>query len=786
MNMVDRIPGLELVPLRDDFEYRTQRRKAQATSTWNQSQVAGADFETKDGYPHIFTWTIYEGNEYVDRHFLFGGTTEEPEMFLEANGGKEHPAFDLKTFCQLHFLTGSFSQGGHGKRRKPQEMWYFNLQYDAQAIIKSLPSATVDSIYSDMTVIVDTETWNVEPDARRLKVPNPNYGKIKRSKRSSTKRKKKPKKDMRKTIQVWAIGTEEDYVIMPFNRYIKVSYLPKKHLSLEPIKFYTDGVKWAKIDCWDIRPFCGGGSLNVNAKKHLNETKIDFSKEEMKLLGSLSPEGIKFSIDNKEKILKYAEKDANLTARLAWKIVSGFESNGVRMSRPYSCASVAERAALDRCDIPTLNDLINTNRDDVLASWSSYTGGWFESVGSGYWPDVKCFDITSAYPHVMWWLPDFTHGDWMGSFNGDPDEEAWDYLKRHWKPYSLSYFECEVVFPEGMNIYPAAKKAENAMCLMNPRTQYGWFTGDEVNEFLNWNAEIEIERWSAFIPIGDLENAIDVQDGIRYPFRPFIEQFYGGKLEQDMLKGTSEYDPEKRAIFKLMINSLYGKTVQAIESEDLRRTGGLWNPFYGAVITAGCRARMAEMIRLNGDDNVLAVNTDGLIFKADADIVVPENPKPVMFDDELVNLGDWDEDGEGSLLLMMSGVYSVLKDILEGIVVDSKTTFRGSYAMFIDHRDDENNLITDFYAEDWFSFCKRYEDESEVVRNAEINPTMRPYSLGEAKMRSNYALTNVFRIVELSITAHGDSNKRRWEETPKTFGDLTERWWPSSAWERSI
>jgi len=309
------------------------------------------------------------------------------------------------------------------------------------------------------------------------------------------------------------------------------------------------------------------------------------------------------------------------------------------------------------------------------------------------------------------------------------------------------------------------------------------------DDFDRKNIKAKVEKGILYVTIlakKDLENDIDVQDGIRYPFRPFIEQFYGGKLEQDLLKGTSEYDPEKRAIFKLMINSLYGKTVQAIESEDLRRTGGLWNPFYGAVITAGCRARMAEMIRLNGDDNVLAVNTDGLIFKADADIVVPENPKPVMFDDELVNLGDWDEDGEGSLLLMMSGVYSVLKDILEGLVVDSKTTFRGSYAMFIDHRDDENNLITDFYAEDWFSFCKRYEDESEVVRNAEINPTMRPYSLGEAKMRSNYALTNVFRIVELSITAHGDSNKRRWEETPKTFGDLTERWWPSSAWERSI
>ena len=621
-------------------------------------------------------------------------------------------------------------------------MWYFNLQYDAQAIIKGLPAETVDAIYSDMTVIVDTEDWQVEPFAQRLTIPNPNYGKVKRSKVSSAKRKTKAKqrkkKDMRKTIQVWAVGTPEDYEIMPFNRYIKVSYLPKKHLSLEPLKFYTDGIKWAKIDCWDIRPFCGGGTLNVNSQKHLNETKIDFSNEEMNLLGSMSPEGVKFSIDN-------YEKDSNLTARLAWKIVSGFESNEVRMARPYSPASVAERAALDRCDIPTLNDMIDSNRYDVLASWSAYTGGWF-----------------------------------------DPDGEAWDYLQRHWKPYSLSYFEAEVVFPEGLNIYPAAKKSEVAECLMNPRIQYGWFTGDEIMEFSNWNAEISIERWSAFIPIEESKTGADWEDGVRYPFRPFIEQFYGGKLEQDRLKGTPEYDPEKRAIFKLMINSLYGKTVQAIESDDLRRTGPLWNPFYGAVITGGCRSRMAEMIRVNGDENLLAVNTDGLIFKGEIDVVVPDNPKPVYFGEELVNLGDWDDEGDGALLLMMSGVYSVLKEIVNDLVVKSKTTFRGSYAMFIDHRNDEGELISDFYAEDWFSFCQRYFDETEVVRNAEINPTMRPYSLGEAKMRSDYTLTNQFRIVELSISAHGDSNKRKWLETPETFGDLTERWWPSLAWEVAI
>ena len=116
---------------------------------------------------------------------------------------------------------------------------------------------------------------------------------------------------------------------------------------------------------------------------------------------------------------------------------------------------------------------------------------------------------------------------------------------------------------------------------------------------------------------------------------------------------------------------------------------------------------------------------------------MPENPMPVLFDGERVNLGDWDNDGSGALLLMMSGVYSIIKVELKGVVLKAKTTFRGAYSMFIDHRDDEGNLRSDIYGEDWLTFCTRYEEESEVVRNAEINPTMRPFSLGEAKVRSN-------------------------------------------------
>ena len=777
---------VDLVDFKTDFEYRSQKRKTQGRSLWSQHNIGGADFETKDGYPHIFTWTTFnrESETYEDSLFVFGGTEEEPDKFLETNGGNKRPAFNLELFSELLFNTGLFSEGGYGKRRKPQEFYFFNLQYDAQAIIKTLPVSVIERLFVGDTQVLDSKNgWLHNPNVVKKKIPNPFFGK---------KKKEGGKADTRKRLQVWAIvnpDDEDDFEFLPYNRFIQVSYLPKKYLSIEPLKYATNGVKWGRIDCWDIKPFCGGGSLNFNAKKRLNEGKLDFTQNEMSLLGSLHPEGVNFTLENWDKIVDYAKRDSNLTARLSWLIVQQFERVEVRMVRPYSLASVAERSALDLCSIPTINELMDENPDIVRAFWTGYQGGHFESVGSGsifldpsnpQRSGVRAFDITSAYPHVMWWLPCSESGQWIGTFSGD-DIDPLEYLE-DFTPYSLSIFEASVSFPKGLRIYPAAKISETAGCLMNPREVQGFFTGDEMKEFEAWGADIHIERWGAFIPDNRNEPAEDVEDGVRYPFRPFIKKFYGAKLAQDKLRdvGSSDYDPELRQVAKTQINSLYGKTIQAIERDGIRRTGSLFNPMYAAVITAGCRMRCAELIRSNGHDTVISVATDGVIFKNSEKLHFTENPMPVHFDGERINLGDWEDDGSGTLLMMMSGVYSMIKDGL------AKSTYRGSYSMFIDRRDEQGKIIQDIYGEDWLEFCDRYSENVKVERTEELNPTMRPYSLGEAKVRNDYTLVNQFRIVDLSISACGDSNKRQWTKKPETFGDLLLDWWPSNTWEEMI
>ena len=128
----------------------------------------------------------------------------------------------------------------------------------------------------------------------------------------------------------------------------------------------------------------------------------------------------------------------------------------------------------------------------------------------------------------------------------------------------------------------------------------------------------------------------------RKPFRPFIEKFYEMKMNSP--KDTAEY-----AVSKVMLNSIYGKTIQAVNG----KTGKLWNPFYAAVTTGGTRARLAELVRVNGF-SALSVATDGIIFPSDRLTVIPNRPLPAPH-----NLGQWEMEAVSYTHLTLPTICSV-------------------------------------------------------------------------------------------------------------------------------
>ena len=74
-----------------------------------------------------------------------------------------------------------------------------------------------------------------------------------------------------------------------------------------------------------------------------------------------------------------------------------------------------------------------------------------------------------------------------------------------------------------------------------------------------------------------------------------------------------------------------------------------------------------------------------------------------------------------------------------------------------------------------FRFC---EENKERIAISTI--VSKPYSAKEARIKNDYSLINVFEDRKYSMTALGDSSKRKWgREKAQTFGDLLSKWWTS-------
>lgn len=708
----------ELVPVTDNLIYKYQSRKAQASSRLSQFDISSADFETIDGDAWLFTLAWYKQNQ------------DEIELCSDLVEYSDDIPFNIGEFyLWISERVGSYwRRGGGVKGVSHPYLFFYNIHFDCQTIIKTFQDSAIDKILDDTNCVINVDTHELV--------------------------------EVERTGWNWKLTPHQKKM-----RLMEISYLPRKYFRMKPLgsfKNFTDSKgyrrRYGPVDMFDIAQFYSK-SLADASTDAMKEGLVDFKKMDTIDTSKINDES--YRLENYEEIKKYALVDSEITLMLSWIKIQEFENQGVRMVNPYSVASISERSMLDNCDIPTLNDMVKVSRKKKILNycWSSYRGGWFETTGAGFQEDCRLFDLTSAYPYVMYWLPDYSQGYWS---EGDRSNV---HLFNQWllqrQPYWLGSAEAIVIFPEGLNIYPALAHSK-FNCAVTPRKLKGWFSGDELSEFKKWGAKITIYRWCCHYPKPDAG----------YPLRPFIEKWYSIKYEQGLKKNTPDFDKAAYTVAKCAINSGYGKVIATVEDKKTKKLkiGKIFSPAWGSVITGGTRARMAEFVRLNNPDNILATATDGIIMKNHDSIVIPEIPMPACYD-----LGEWDEEtyddgrtGQVDVLIMMSGVYSARAKNGTG---KTKTSYRGNPALFIGREDQPEN---------WFDFCEINSDLSKISRDEHNHPNSRPYSLAEARIQGDYSLTNQFRVVKATIRALGDSNKRRWPDTtPKTFNDLRTNYFKS-------
>lgn len=731
------------------FVYKQQKRPWSKTQ-YKRSKVAAMDTETQNG--DVQTLHSASLSDDGDR----GYTTHYRD---------EGIPFSLASWVahavRHHAWVNRTSPKG-GKTRlylTTPDFFAWNLGFDSGVMMKTLPPETLAAFALNSVQVIDLTTGEIAQGVVRDR-------------------------------RVWIM---EDGSRLPKNKFAEVLYIGKKILRIEPINTWIKGAKVSKVCIYDVSQLFQERRLQDAAMTYLGEGKDPLDTEMMGKGGSDSDAYWEAMHDE---IIHYGERDAILTARLAWIRLDEYQKAGVVVHRPLSKASIARNNLFRMCEqsaeefadpmleYPILDEYMGDSmkRPIVEAFLSAYAGGWFEMSGAGTWPggEVLGFDLVSAYPHVMYFLPNVNQLTWVTDRSAGV-QGIEDYLLRH-RPYWPSIIYAKFEFPRDLPFYPLSVMNEDYGTVQNPRVLTRWATADEVKEARQWGAKVNIfhgayavvhPQTSITIPPEE-EDRVGVQSGVHYPFRQFLSTFYGIKAGVDLIpkEDRTPSDNSRRAVSKVMLNSGYGLTLCTVGEgeEDVEgnistweRTAAMWNPIYAATITAGCRMRIAEFMRMNNHE-VISVATDGVVIPkaGQREIVVPPNPSPIPG----WNLGDWEQEAEGDFFAIGSGVYSIIGP-------SGKTTMRGHASRFLQRGDDGR-------WESWRDWCDRMRDKESTSKTFQA-----PYSMGEARVRSNYDLVGQFRECQATMRPTMDAMKRpMWPEgTATTFGDL-DGWYASKPPQR--
>jgi hypothetical protein len=254
------------------------------------------------------------------------------------------------------------------------------------------------------------------------------------------------------------------------------------------------------------------------------------------------------------------------------------------------------------------------------ASLLAYHGGKIGlHVPPGVYEAVAELDIVSAYPHAMRCLPPLTAGCW---------ERVNELVAGAAGIYRVSGV-VRARCPYGL-FYPIAGSP-----LVRSGTFDTWVTGWELEEAV---PEIELHAVRdgyVWVPAA----------GAEAPFADYVDYFFS-------LKTTTPKTDPRYATYKLLMNALYGKSIQITirtsrtTGEEEAVGGPLFNPFWAAQITGHTRARLH---RLEHQYHALHSSTDSIMTRARD---IPTGSR----------LGDLDEQARGRWLVLRPRLHFLVDD----------------------------------------------------------------------------------------------------------------------------
>lgn len=239
----------------------------------------------------------------------------------------------------------------------------------------------------------------------------------------------------------------------------------------------------------------------------------------------------------------------------------------------------------------------------------AYFGGRIDVAGFGYCNPVYHYDIVSAYPAAIRYLPDLTKLNWVNAGKDPPSREIylarirWEIPARLWG-----------VFPW---------RARDGSILW-PMQGESWL----------WSYEIEAAKSLFDSHCFEVVDSWVPQGILQYPFLDLITETFAYRAELKR-KNNPSHVP-----VKLILNSLYGKFAQTVGKASYHSL--IW----AGLITSYTRA---ELMRQITDDTVL-VMTDSIWSRKPLQVLLSNS------------LGGWEQQSEDHLWLAEAGLYAAGKD----------------------------------------------------------------------------------------------------------------------------
>lgn len=307
-------------------------------------------------------------------------------------------------------------------------------------------------------------------------------------------------------------------------------------------------------------------------------------------------------------VLEYCYAECRLGVQLMREFMAACKEAGL-IPRHYWGAGAIAASAMEKLEI---DKYLAQPPDYARIPLScAYHGGRTEIAMSGRFLNVHRYDIRSAYPDMIRYLPCITHMDIDLTLDYDPEQLAiwyleWEDVENPWPPFPVRDTKGGVHWPTGGK---------------------GWY----------WSIE-------AKYPIQLFGDKIKVHLGIR--FTPGCDEKPFNRVDEwyEIRREWNKTNPGAAKVMKLALNSLYGKTAQTIGWAKDGTPPRYHSLIWAGMITANCRAKIYRAIQQK-PEVIVSCATDGLLTTEPLDLEISDK------------LGYWEYDTAPEAWVFQSGVY---------------------------------------------------------------------------------------------------------------------------------